>query len=63
MKQPLPPEFSLSEIDLIIHTARQAHRDYHQGRLSLTELQALRPIIEAELALCTGASSPGAVGG
>lgn len=34
----------------IIHTARQAHRDYHQGHLSLTELQALRPIIEAELA-------------
>jgi hypothetical protein len=34
----------------IIHTARQAHRDYHQGQLSLTELQALRPIIEVELA-------------
>ena len=34
----------------IIHTARQAHRDYHQGQLSLAELQALRPIIEAELA-------------
>ncbi len=30
----------------IIYTARQAHRDYHQGRL----LQALRPIVEAELA-------------
>jgi transposase len=34
----------------IIHTARQAHRDYHQGQLSLAELQALRPIVEAELA-------------
>ena len=26
----------------IIHTARQAHRDYHQGQLSLAELQALQ---------------------
>ena len=34
----------------IIHTARQAYRDYHQGHLSLAELQALRPILEAELA-------------
>ena len=34
----------------IIHTARQAHRDSHQGQLSLAELQARRPILEAELA-------------
>jgi hypothetical protein len=34
----------------IIHTARQAYRDYHQGQLSLAALQALRPIVEAELA-------------
>lgn len=35
----------------IIHTVCQAHRDYHQGQIiSLAELQALRPILEAELA-------------
>ena len=46
----------------IIHTARQAHRDYHQGQLSLAELQALRPIIEAELADVLEASPKGALG-
>ncbi len=34
----------------ILHTARQAHRDYHQGQLNLAQLQEQRPLVEAQLA-------------
>ena len=33
----------------ILDTARSAHRDYHAGQLSLSELQGLRPILESQL--------------
>ncbi len=33
----------------ILHSARQAHREYHQGNLSLEQLQQKRPILEAQL--------------
>lgn len=33
----------------ILQTARQAHRQYHQGSLSLEQLQQQRPILEAQL--------------
>lgn len=46
----------------ILHTARQAHRDYHQGQLSRAELKTFRPIVAAELARCAGASPQGALG-
>jgi len=34
----------------ILHTARQAHRDYHQGQLNLAQLQQQRPLVETQLA-------------
>jgi uncharacterized protein YhaN len=34
----------------ILHTARQAHRDYHQGQLNLAQLQQQRLSVEAQLA-------------
>ncbi|MGK7877110.1 MAG: IS66 family transposase [Xenococcaceae cyanobacterium] len=39
----------IKRVSPILHTARRAHQDYHAGRLSLEELQRLRPQVESQL--------------
>ncbi|MBF2073631.1 MAG: IS66 family transposase [Synechococcales cyanobacterium C42_A2020_086] len=40
----------LSQVSAVFQRARQAHRDYHAGSLTLEQLQRQRLILEAELA-------------
>ena len=38
-----------ARVSPILHTARTAHQEYHDGQLSLDELQRLRPRVESSL--------------
>lgn len=36
-------------VEQVLWAARQAHRDYHAGKLSLEQLQQQRPVLESQL--------------
>ncbi len=38
-----------ARVSPILHRARSAHQDYHNGQLSLEQLQQLRPTVESQL--------------